>query len=125
MNEEVSPAQADGTGRRSQPAHRAALVASLFLAGTLAVNGLGGSTGSVRAARPATRAGVARPVGSTKPANGDANPYGIAIVPKSIGSLVKGAVLVSNFNNGQNQAGRPQFSTVTHDAQPLGRPCGS
>jgi hypothetical protein len=44
-------------------------------------------------------------VGSTVPANGDINPYGIAVVPKSTGTLVKGDVLVSNFNNSGNAQG--------------------
>ena len=44
-------------------------------------------------------------VASTVPANGDINPYGIAVVPRSIGDLVKGGVLVSNFNNSTNSQG--------------------
>jgi len=44
-------------------------------------------------------------VGSTVPGNGDINPYGIAVVPKSTGNLVKGDVLVSNFNNSANAQG--------------------
>ena len=40
------------------------------------------------------------PLGSTVPANGDLNPYGIVNVPLSAGSLVAGDVLISNFNNG-------------------------
>lgn len=44
-------------------------------------------------------------VASTVPANGDVNPYGIAIVPLSAGRLVKGHILISNFNNGQNLQG--------------------
>jgi hypothetical protein len=42
---------------------------------------------------------------STVPANGDVNPYGVAVVPTSTGSLVKGDVLVSNFNNSANEQG--------------------
>src|SRR5215468_8371610 len=42
---------------------------------------------------------------STVPANGDVNPYGVAVVPTSTGSLVKGDVLVSNFNNSMNLQG--------------------
>ena len=38
-------------------------------------------------------------------AKGDINPYGVAVVPKSQGKLVAGDVLVSNFNNSQNQQG--------------------
>lgn len=44
-------------------------------------------------------------VGSTVPANGDVNPYGVAVVPDSKGSLVKGDVLVSNFNASSNLQG--------------------
>jgi hypothetical protein len=38
-------------------------------------------------------------------AKGDINPYGVAVVPRSMGKLVKGDVLISNFNNRQNQQG--------------------
>jgi hypothetical protein len=30
---------------------------------------------------------------------GDQNPYGVAVVPRSVGKLIKGDILVSNFNN--------------------------
>jgi hypothetical protein len=42
---------------------------------------------------------------STVPANGDVNPYGVAVAPVSKGNLVKGDVLVSNFNNSGNLQG--------------------
>lgn len=42
---------------------------------------------------------------STIPPNGDVNPYGVAVVPRSIGDLVRGHILVSNFNNGNNLQG--------------------
>ena len=45
------------------------------------------------------------PVASTVPSNGDVNPYGVAVAPVSKGSLVKGDVLVSNFNNSANLQG--------------------
>jgi hypothetical protein len=44
-------------------------------------------------------------IASTVPANGDINPYGVAVVQASTGSLVKGDVLVSNFNNSKNAQG--------------------
>jgi len=44
-------------------------------------------------------------IASTVPHNGDVNPYGVAVVPSSVGSLVKGDVLVSNFNNAKNLQG--------------------
>jgi hypothetical protein len=44
-------------------------------------------------------------IGSTVPGNGDVNPYGVAVVPRTIGTLVKDSVLISNFNNSQNLQG--------------------
>ena len=44
-------------------------------------------------------------VASTVPANGDVNPYGIVRVDRSVGNLVRGNILVSNFNNGANLQG--------------------
>src|SRR5215813_3343097 len=44
-------------------------------------------------------------VASTVPANGDVNPYGVAVVPSSSGKLVQGHILVSNFNNRNNLQG--------------------
>lgn len=44
-------------------------------------------------------------VASTVPANGDVNPYGIARVPRSTGSLIKGNILISNFNSSANLQG--------------------
>ncbi len=39
------------------------------------------------------------------PAKGDVNPYGVAVVQRSVGKLIKGDVLVSNFNNAKNEQG--------------------
>jgi hypothetical protein len=44
-------------------------------------------------------------VASTVPANGDVNPYGVAVVPVTTGKLVAGHVLISNFNNIKNLQG--------------------
>jgi hypothetical protein len=45
-------------------------------------------------------------VSTTVPDNiGDVNPYGVAVVGHSQGKLVKGNILVSNFNNSANQQG--------------------
>lgn len=44
-------------------------------------------------------------IASTVPTNGDINPYGVAVVPHSVGLLKRGQVLVSNFNNAKNQQG--------------------
>src|SRR5580700_3352510 len=48
---------------------------------------------------------VIQKVASTVPANGDVNPYGVAVVPQTTGALVKGDILVSNFNNANNAQG--------------------
>ena len=39
------------------------------------------------------------------PPNGDLNPYGIVNVTLSIGALVRGDTLVSNFNDTENEQG--------------------
>ena len=73
-------------------------------------------------------------VSSTVPHNGDVNPYGVAVVPRSVGLLHAGDILVSNFNNSQNLQGtgttivqippHGRFSTfVEFDARSLPGPC--
>jgi hypothetical protein len=52
-----------------------------------------------------THAGSIKVLASTVPANGDMNPYGIAVVPITTGSLKKGNILVSNFNSKNNLQG--------------------
>ena len=42
---------------------------------------------------------------STVPANGDVNPYGVAVIPHGTGHLGRGNILVSNFNNKANVQG--------------------
>lgn len=44
-------------------------------------------------------------VASTVPANGDVNPYALLVVPSSWGKLVKGDLLVDNFNDKGNDQG--------------------
>ena len=48
---------------------------------------------------------IASTVPVTGPAAGDQNPYGTAVVPSSTGNLVRGDVLVSDFNNVSNAQG--------------------
>lgn len=52
-----------------------------------------------------TRFHTIESLASTVPANGDINPYGVAVIPHSVGNLVAGNVLVSNFNNSTNAQG--------------------
>src|ERR1700746_1175960 len=44
-------------------------------------------------------------ISSTVPRNGDVNPYGVFRVPRSVGKLVRGNILISNFNNSANLQG--------------------
>jgi hypothetical protein len=57
-------------------------------------------------------------VASAVPANGDINPYGVAVVPRSTGNLIAGNVLVSNFNNKANLQGT---GTTIVEIAPNGR----
>jgi hypothetical protein len=63
-------------------------------------------------------------VASTVPANGDVNPYGVAVVRSSSGRLVAGDVLVSNFNNAPtaaNTGGEQGRGTTIVQVSPQGR----
>jgi hypothetical protein len=58
---------------------------------------------------------------STVPGNGDVNPYGLVVVPRSIGKLVKGDVLISNFNNNVNlPAGQQGRGSTIVEISPSG-----
>ena len=50
---------------------------------------------------------------TTVPANGDVNPYGIVTVPRTVGSLRQGDILVSNFNDDVNPPGGEQWRGTT------------
>ena len=54
---------------------------------------------------------------TTLPKNRDVNPYGVAVVPTTIGRLTAGDVLVSNFNNHRNLQGT---GTTISDVSPTG-----
>jgi hypothetical protein len=60
------------------------------------------------------------PLASTVPANGDQNPYGIVTVPTSVGSLQRGDLLVSNFNNGGANGGEQGTGTTIVQIAPAG-----
>jgi hypothetical protein len=57
-------------------------------------------------------------VASTVPANGDVNPYGVAVVPASGGRLTAGDILVSNFNDKSNVQGT---GTTLVEVSPAGK----
>jgi NHL repeat len=78
----------------------------LALAGLLASLAIGAA--SARAARSPFIAPFTPnppPLATTVPPNRDVNPYGIVTVPRSVGSLHRGDLLVSNFNNAGNLQG--------------------
>jgi hypothetical protein len=84
------------------------LVAGTALATSLLI-GLGGA-GSAGAEMPflaGKTVSLNQPstIPTTGAETGDVNPYGVAVVPASVGSLHQGDVLVSNFNNSNNQQG--------------------
>jgi hypothetical protein len=84
---------------------RAAAIATIVTAtaGLLAGSGIlaGAASASTTFIGPLN---TVTPIASTVPANGDQNPYGVAVVPRSTGDLHQGDVLVSNFNNAATTA---------------------
>jgi hypothetical protein len=60
-------------------------------------------------------------VASTVPGNGDQNPYGLAVVPRSVGQLVRGDLLVSNFNNNGSNGGQQGTGTTIVQISPDGK----
>lgn len=85
---------------------------TLAVAGTAAVGGAGllAVTPAVASSHGGGHSFIGRfhhtsKVASTVPKNGDVNPYGIAVVSQSQGRLVRGDILISNFNNSKNLQG--------------------
>ncbi len=84
----------------------AAAIAATVTAGLLAGTAL--TAGSASAAGFPAFVGPLHHVttlASTVPANGDVNPYGVAVIPRGTGDLRQGNVLVSNFNDKANVQG--------------------
>src|SRR5215831_8142549 len=90
-----------------KPTRRSAAAAAMIVTATAGL--LAGSGIMAGAASAGTtfigNLNTVTPIASTIPANGDVNPYGVAVVPRSTGSLRQGNVLVSNFNNSANIQG--------------------
>jgi len=91
-------------------------------AGLLAVSSIGATAAS---ADDTYLGGLTHnnPVAPTVPGNGDVNPYGVAVVPRSTGNLVQGNVLVSNFNNlatTANPTGQQGLGTTIVQVSPGG-----
>jgi hypothetical protein len=90
--------------------------ALLIVIATLVLAGCGSSSKSSSSTSTATQAAASNvafiaplktvtKVTSTVPANGDVNPYGVVMVPSTVGNLVGGNLLVSNFNDKENNQG--------------------
>ena len=92
----------------------ACLAFGLILSTPLVAAAAPHSSGAV----PHTQNHTITTIASTVPKNGDINPYGIVVVPASTGSLVKGDILISNFNNGKNLQGT---GTTIMQISPSGR----
>ena len=85
---------------------------ALVAVGTAAVMGAGltATTAALASARSAPASFIGgfhhtSKIASTVPFNGDVNPYGIVVVPRSQGRLHRGNILISNFNNSKNLQG--------------------
>jgi hypothetical protein len=76
---------------------RATLLASLVAISAVSAQGRQNSSRSTP--------GSVSTISSTVPGNGDVNPYGVFRIPHSAGKLVRGNILVSNFNNSANLQG--------------------
>ena len=93
------------------PKKRIRRSAAVIGASLVAAGGLLAASGAFAAAANASTVSFigqlhhVKVVASTVPANGDVNPYGVAVVPRSTGDLRHGDVLVSNFNNAANVQG--------------------
>lgn len=100
--------------------HRIALAAaaaglSAFAAAAVAIAPAAQAQSQAASAKPGS---TVTKVASTVPGNGDVNPYGVAVVPRTEGRLHAGDVLVSNFNNVRNQQGT---GTTIVEISPGGR----
>ncbi len=91
-----------------KPVRRSAAVISATLMAGAGVLAAGGAFAASASASPMSFIGGlhhTKVVASTVPGNGDVNPYGVAVVPRSTGHLYRGDVLVSNFNDKTNAQG--------------------
>jgi len=91
-----------------KPVRRSAAVIAATLMGAAGLLAASGAFAASASASPMTFIGNlhhTKVVASTVPANGDVNPYGVAVVPHSTGHLYRGDVLVSNFNDSANVQG--------------------
>ena len=102
----------------------AALVAAGLAAGALSVAGVSAEASARHAHASAAPTAflsslhTITTIGSTVPASGDVNPYGLEVVPTTAGSLTAGDYLVSNFNAKSNHQGT---GTTIVELSPAGK----
>lgn len=99
-----SPARHHSAPHRG-PLRAAAVAGAVSMVAALALPAVAGASPPSTTSPFLSHFSKATNLASTVPANGDLNPYGITVVPQSVGKLVKGDTLVSNFNNSANLQG--------------------
>ena len=103
------------TKRSLAPTVRALPIASaLISAGPLRAADAPGATGADKTSFLAS-VHDEKTIASTIPANGDTNPYAVVVAPVSSGTIARGDVLVSNWNNSANLQG---LGTTIMDVHP-------
>jgi hypothetical protein len=85
------------------PYTRATAAAALAVAVTVSAGAVAATGSFLGPLHSFSRVAGAAPTAG--PAKGDVNPYGVVVVPRTVGKLVRGDILVSNFNNAANQQG--------------------
>ncbi len=107
---EMKPTRRCAAGLAAVVATTAGLLAGTGLAaGSASAQGFGAFVGPLHHVSTIT---------STVPGNGDVNPYGVAVIPRTTGDLFAGNVLVSNFNDKGNVQGT---GTTIVEVTPSGR----
>ncbi len=86
--------------------HRAGLgFGALFVAVAAALSSMAATGRAARTGTYLSSLHAIKTIASTVPTNGDVNPYGIVVVPRTVGALKAGDFLVSNFNAKSNSQG--------------------
>lgn len=84
---------------------RAGLLAVRLTITALAISLVIMATSASAQRRRPPHPGTITTLSSTVPGNGDVNPYGVFRISRTVGKLIRGNILISNFNNGANLQG--------------------
>ncbi len=86
--------------------HRAGLgFGALFVAVAVALSSVAATGSAAKTGTYLSSLHAIKTIASTVPTNGDVNPYGIVVVPRTVGALKAGEFIVSNFNAKSNNQG--------------------